>query len=512
MASPVDIKTEECLYTIAPESLAEWNPPANSPAPTTAVPQAFFPSYTEVPVSKAVRGPLKVEEQPYTFQRYNSYMPSSTSGRDYAGSHSPYTPSQTHVLSPIPSEQSMPAKRIPRPPNAFMLFRSDFLKKGLIPKDVEKRQQNLSRIIGEVWTMMEDEERQKWHQRAHEVQKQHLAQNPEYKFVPAPRGMRRTKDKVQTDEDCAAKAVEQTQRLRETYTRYLGPSPSSARKRRPKKARSVEAPSPVAQISVPQVAFPASTPPSAPSTNPFQIPPSTSICPQDPFFSPPYVPRRPSTSLGFVEHAKQDFPSSHGLLVGDMATRSAELSSDFLDFVHARGQNITPADIRPGAEASIPVPMGFDTSQWGPYSMTRISPQMEAKIQSPIHPQLAGPFSAPSMPSDSRHLEAFTPTGQFNVASEIDIPTLEAPSESTSPQLGNDDDDDAAFFASFGFSTEMLSFLQTPVDNPALANHDQEWQAGPSADFAKWEFENLYSAQQTGSQFTLTTGDFDSPL
>ncbi|KIK65327.1 hypothetical protein GYMLUDRAFT_115791, partial [Collybiopsis luxurians FD-317 M1] len=69
-----------------------------------------------------------------------------------------------------------------RPPNAFMLFRSDFLKQNVIPAYVEKRQQTLSRVAGEVWNLMPPEEKQKWHDRAAEVSKQHNERYPNYRF------------------------------------------------------------------------------------------------------------------------------------------------------------------------------------------------------------------------------------------------------------------------------------------------------------------------------------------
>ena len=61
---------------------------------------------------------------------------------------------------------SQQPKRIPRAPNAFFLYRSDFLKRGLIPPEVEKRQQNLSRIAGQCWKMLPDTEKAIWYGKA----------------------------------------------------------------------------------------------------------------------------------------------------------------------------------------------------------------------------------------------------------------------------------------------------------------------------------------------------------
>ncbi|KAG2042914.1 hypothetical protein BDR03DRAFT_1005829 [Suillus americanus] len=74
-------------------------------------------------------------------------------------------------------------EHIPRPPNAFMLYRSHMLKsRG--NADPEKRQQNLSRIAGQLWRAMSKEDRAVWHQKAAEVQVAHYAKYPGYKFKP----------------------------------------------------------------------------------------------------------------------------------------------------------------------------------------------------------------------------------------------------------------------------------------------------------------------------------------
>lgn len=88
-------------------------------------------------------------------------------------------------------------QHIPRPPNAFLLYRSDFLKRRTIPREVEKRQQNLSRIIGECWNMLSAEEKAIWHEKAAAVTAAHQAKYPHYKFRPTRRtaGKRTGKNK-----------------------------------------------------------------------------------------------------------------------------------------------------------------------------------------------------------------------------------------------------------------------------------------------------------------------------
>ncbi|KAJ3800397.1 high mobility group box domain-containing protein, partial [Lentinula aff. detonsa] len=69
-----------------------------------------------------------------------------------------------------------------RPPNAFMLFRSDFLKRHVIPRSVEKRQQTLSRVAGEIWNLMPAEEKKSWYDKAAEALTLHKKKYPNYKF------------------------------------------------------------------------------------------------------------------------------------------------------------------------------------------------------------------------------------------------------------------------------------------------------------------------------------------
>ncbi|KAF9014613.1 hypothetical protein BDZ89DRAFT_887002, partial [Hymenopellis radicata] len=77
---------------------------------------------------------------------------------------------------------------IPRPPNAFMLFRSDCIAriKAQAAKDNrgEKRQQVLSRVAGEAWHLLAPEARLQWQEKAAKVFAEHQAKYPGYKFTP----------------------------------------------------------------------------------------------------------------------------------------------------------------------------------------------------------------------------------------------------------------------------------------------------------------------------------------
>jgi HMG (high mobility group) box len=72
----------------------------------------------------------------------------------------PYTQYPASIC--IEPQPVLNEKRPQRPRNAFMLFRSDFLKRGLIPKDQETRQHRLSIIAGKCWRKLTKEEKEKW--------------------------------------------------------------------------------------------------------------------------------------------------------------------------------------------------------------------------------------------------------------------------------------------------------------------------------------------------------------
>ncbi|KAL1736004.1 hypothetical protein EV714DRAFT_267543 [Schizophyllum commune] len=97
-------------------------------------------------------------------------------------------PTYIHSLPPGPlAARSRPAAKkphVPRPPNAFMLFRSDYLRKT---QHSEKRQQHLSRLAGEEWHKLKEEERMKWMALAASVAQKHSEEHPTYRFTPAPR-------------------------------------------------------------------------------------------------------------------------------------------------------------------------------------------------------------------------------------------------------------------------------------------------------------------------------------
>ena len=120
---------------------------------------------------------------------------------------SPMTPVEFIPECPALPAQSRPhGKRrdpsyIPRPPNAFILFRSAFIRDQNIPGKVEGNHSKLSKIIGTrfplaaiqrtmtflsglCWKQLPTEEREKWEARAVDAQAEHRTRYPDWRFRP----------------------------------------------------------------------------------------------------------------------------------------------------------------------------------------------------------------------------------------------------------------------------------------------------------------------------------------
>ena len=92
---------------------------------------------------------------------------------------------------------------IKRPRNAFIIFRSHYLatENSRIPSTVESNHANLSRIAGEVWRNLPDEERAIWFRRANEEKEAHAKLYPGYRYSPSEFGDRPKKRVVKKDRD-----------------------------------------------------------------------------------------------------------------------------------------------------------------------------------------------------------------------------------------------------------------------------------------------------------------------
>nr|GAT48971.1 predicted protein [Mycena chlorophos] len=122
---------------------------------------------------------------------YPTAAASSSASASDASSVGGSSPIEIDAAIPPPSTKKHAAGHIPRPRNAFILFRSDYARKQQLSSaltNVERENQNdLSRSVGRVWRAMSDAERAPWHVMAEEEKKRHAAQYPGYKYAPRAR-------------------------------------------------------------------------------------------------------------------------------------------------------------------------------------------------------------------------------------------------------------------------------------------------------------------------------------
>ncbi|KAH9848765.1 hypothetical protein C2E23DRAFT_738749 [Lenzites betulinus] len=105
-------------------------------------------------------------------------------------------PSPTTALFPPTAPSSGPTRRrlppgkrlsqgyIPRPPNAFMLFRANFVRQKHVPGSIETNHGSLSKIIGNCWRALPLDEKKYWEVEAKKAKAAHKERYPHYRFRP----------------------------------------------------------------------------------------------------------------------------------------------------------------------------------------------------------------------------------------------------------------------------------------------------------------------------------------
>ena len=122
-----------------------------------------------------------------------AFAPNMTS-ITFTDSPPPLVDAPESILFPPPDDGLLPRRQahtkkkpenhIPRPPNAFILFRSSFIKSQHVSTEVETNHSTLSKIIGLTWQNLPEEERQLWHSKAREALDEHKRKFPKYAFRP----------------------------------------------------------------------------------------------------------------------------------------------------------------------------------------------------------------------------------------------------------------------------------------------------------------------------------------
>lgn len=146
---------------------------------------------------------------------------SPSSPASTASSLDDYVPSPDHLVEPDVDLGSPPRSRplpklavqrsshsrkrdpnyIPRPPNAFMIFRSDLWSQEKIKKTVERDHRQISRIAGELWNKMSEVERGPFKAKAEEAKRLHALTYPNYKYTPVYRKEKTAKRKKADNSD-----------------------------------------------------------------------------------------------------------------------------------------------------------------------------------------------------------------------------------------------------------------------------------------------------------------------
>ncbi|TFK46484.1 hypothetical protein OE88DRAFT_1739376 [Heliocybe sulcata] len=83
---------------------------------------------------------------------------------------------------------------IPRPPNAFILFRSSFIRAQHVTEKIEGNRSTLSKIIGKYWKALPREEREVWEAKAVKAQADHRKKYPDWRFSPGTNALAKVKD------------------------------------------------------------------------------------------------------------------------------------------------------------------------------------------------------------------------------------------------------------------------------------------------------------------------------
>lgn len=95
---------------------------------------------------------------------------------------SPFPTRSKRPRSKKPSSRSKPVDHIPRPRNAFLIYRS--CKQEQIAAGVEADHRIISRIIGHCWNKLPEEEKNTYREMASQEKAEHMRKYPNYRFTP----------------------------------------------------------------------------------------------------------------------------------------------------------------------------------------------------------------------------------------------------------------------------------------------------------------------------------------
>ncbi|KAL0577406.1 hypothetical protein V5O48_004571 [Marasmius crinis-equi] len=94
------------------------------------------------------------------------------------------------------SSSGRSSPRIPRPRNAFMIFRSEHCGQSKITRSVEHDHRHISRIIGHLWNKLPEEKKEIYRAKAEREKFEHNMKYPNYRFAPGVREKKPIRRKV----------------------------------------------------------------------------------------------------------------------------------------------------------------------------------------------------------------------------------------------------------------------------------------------------------------------------
>lgn len=208
-----------------------WSFPSSAPPSRVCSPQLLYPSPSDSPPP-----PAKVDYSAIiqlAFKSANKVVPPSATFNTQESSYHEVGDTDACGSEIGPSRRK---KRIPRPPNAFMLFRAKEVNARL-PYDLENRQQLVSVIAGHAWNLLKESDKAVWKEMSKTIQAEHMEKYPDYKFSPSRKPGRKDQVGGGADGQLVETREDFQRRLREKYLKIVGPSVASPRTRKPKKSR-----------------------------------------------------------------------------------------------------------------------------------------------------------------------------------------------------------------------------------------------------------------------------------
>lgn len=97
---------------------------------------------------------------------------------------------------------------IPRPRNAFILFRSHAVKSGIVTSQDETDHRNISRIVSHMWNSLSEADRNTWQAEAQKEKEEHARLYPDYKFQPQSRTASKLRRNVSRPEGVVDKCAQ----------------------------------------------------------------------------------------------------------------------------------------------------------------------------------------------------------------------------------------------------------------------------------------------------------------